>query len=277
MAVRGRNYVKKAKRALARRYGAQRKSTPQETRKGVGRLMRDVSYLKSVLNPEKKRTTAAGLSYLGQVNGNAHGSYVVDISPQPSEGAGYSQRNGSSLKLHSTNFEFQMVDMPSQVNNVKIIIDIFQIKGISSQTLGTNLLPQYCNNIYSNNNFVSGYTGTAFVDYFSSRNPDFFKTVKLIRSYKATLMADQTSGAVSTSSHRFGIKYNRGKGTHIRFNGDSNTYGNMIVDGQLVMIVRADRGNMSTSAVSTCSGIADLAVSTGLNFKWALTHYFYDN
>ena len=56
------------------------------------RIARDVAYLKSMINAEKKhlRTDVENV-VMGQVNGNSNGYYVVDVSPAPSQGTGFQE------------------------------------------------------------------------------------------------------------------------------------------------------------------------------------------
>lgn len=267
----GKKVAKGVKRAVKRRY------VGKQGQFKAGRLVRDVAYLKSVLNPEKKRIQLAnGVSgagtTVGQVNGNGAGHLAVDITPNPAEGIQYNTRNGASIKLHSSNFNFQFSDQSAQVSKMRFIIDIWRIKGVGLSALGYSI-NNIVNNVYQSNVFITGGTGVTMVDYFSPRNPDFMKSAELIRSVKTTVQADQTPSSTNLTSFRFGIKYNRGKGTHVRF--DKDTQG--IAEGQLIMVIRADRGNQSDTTASTCTGISDIAVNTGAKVRYSIQHYYYDN
>lgn len=276
-------YIKKGRRRLGQ---AIKKRYVTRTGKGLrmGKMVRDVAYLKSVLNPEKKRWggTVSPSSIIGQVNGNDGGALVIDCSPMPNQSVTTSGRTGASIKLHASNFEIQVTEQASQSARIKFIAEVWHVKGMSTTSAGFGgSLNTIIRKLYQANPFVS--TGsTPVIDYFSSLSPDYAGVAKRVRMFRFSLAPENLVTGVGgvavtgTASYRFGIKYNRGKGHHVRFNGDDA--GNVgITEGQLILVIRADRGNCSTSTVSTLLGVQDNIVSSGATIRYAINHFYYDN
>jgi len=264
-----RKLVRKVGQAVKKRYVSKR-GAPK-----VNRMAKDIMYLKSVLNPEKKRIDTApdpGLTYIGQVNGNGGGHLLVDATPIIPQGITTSTRNGASIKLHSTNWEFQIQQQAHLNSTMKFIIEVYVYNGQSLSNVGLSA-NNFTENYFQQNPFITGVVTSPVIDTFSSVNPDFFKIARCIRRVRKTLAPDQFSGQFNVLSFRMGIKYNKGQGMHIRYDKDNNT----VTENQMFLVVRADRGNMSEGATSSLSGIPDTAVATAARLRWARTDYYYDN
>jgi len=267
--------LRRAGAALKKRYKAKpggRKSTGGVR---VAKMAKDIMYLKSVLNPEKKRYEVATTTVnpVGQVNGivgsYSEGRYLYDCTPTPSQGVTYNTRNGASIKLHSTMWHFQFVQEASCVSDVKLCVEIFQITG--EPYTGFN----FFDDRYLVNPFIRDTVAltTTIRDINSQVNPDNFMKGKCIARRIVRIKADQTTGAKMITDLKLPIKYNRGQGHHVRFNKDTNT----VENGQLYLIIRADRGNIGTTAISNLSGVPDVAPQTGISMLWNKVDYFYDN
>lgn len=233
-------------------------------------MAKDVSMLKGMINSEKKNYPIVVQSQaVGQVNINANGYYSADITPTPAQGTTSVTRNGNSIKLHSSFIKFQFSQMANTSNPIKLRIYIVLVKGIPSiipTTFPTTMLEA--------NPFVTG--AGAIYDYNSSLNPDYFGTYKILRTKTLTLKADNAASFNSITNVSLPMKYFRGKGHHIRFASDGSQ---TIADGQLLMIVTADNGNVNAGTASTLSGqpTNGQAVTTGAYMDMNLNHYFYDN
>ena len=75
--------------------------------KQLPKVMKDVNIMKQMINSEKFRleTKVDGLG-VAQLNINASGHYIVDVTPVPAQGDGYNNRQGNSIRLHSTHYDF---------------------------------------------------------------------------------------------------------------------------------------------------------------------------
>lgn len=250
---------KKIVRAAKKRY----------VRKGnvnVGKIMKDVSYLKSVLNPEKKTFQYTNTDQgLGQCAGNVSAFYVSDITPLPSQGTTSVTRNGNSIRLHSSYCKFQFQQQSANVQSpMRLKIQIIQVMGTPYTTLGGLAIPA----MYNANSFI---TGGSIIDYNSDRNTNTFGTFKVLREKRVTLPANIISGQHMVKTISFGMKY---KSHHVKFTTDGS---NAIQQGQILLLILADNGNASTGTVSTLSGTQATAINTGALMQQDVTHYFYDN
>jgi len=252
--------MNKTRKAVKKRY---------TTKKGgvrVNRMAKDIMYLKSVLNPEKKRFERTldfidGLyPKVGQVNGNNDGGYFEDVTPTPLQGITYSTRNGASIKLHSSVWHFQFSQEVGVVADVKLCLEIFAIE--KNPYTGFTFRDER----YLPNPFIA----STIRDYNSQLNPDNYMKGKLVARRYIKIKADDNSGVKNLIDIKIPVLYNKGKGMHIRFNKDSQT----VEHGQLYLVLRADRGNIGI--VSTLA-IPDVNINTGINFQYNRVDYFYDN
>lgn len=240
----------------------------------LAQMAKDVMYLKGVLNPEKKNfvlSTAGTAIPVGQVSGPAsNGGYSFDMTPTPAQGTTSITRNGNSIKLHSSYIRFQFSQMPSTTNPIKVKIMIILVKGQPLASSG------YANTaaVWLNPNpFITG--GTIY-DYNSDMNPDYFGTIKVLRTKTLRVAQDQFSGSNQIVNVNMPMKYFRGKGHHVRFVADGST---SLADGQLICLITCDNGNISGTNASTLSGapLQSSAVTTGLYMSYVIEHYYYDN
>lgn len=247
---------RKGRRAAKQRYG---------TNGGLLRLTEDVMRLKSLVNAEKKRFDLSESAYtMAQLNGNAAGYYSKDVTPIPSQGTTYSGREGSSIKLHSTRVNMQFVQQGTGTDApIHLIIEMWLIKGVPYASSGT-----FVTDNWETNPFIS----TPLIDYNSDLDADNFGRRTLIRSQRVTIPLDSaTTSQVVQKTCQFGIIWFKGKGHHIRFQDNSTT----IQNGQILMTVRADAGNIGT--VSSLTGVPTTTASSGLRMSWNMKHYYFDN
>lgn len=259
----GRKAWKAVKKITGDRYG---RGWKQISTKGIPQMVKDINYLKSAINSEKLRyVIAPGTSPtgIGQINGNAGGHIALDITPTPTQGDGYSNRTGSSVKLHSSNFRFFFTEQSSTMSDLRFKIMVFKVQG-NATTAATAF-----SEIFNANPF------TGIVDYNSSRNPDYFKDYKLIKTKYCKIPMNPASlvGQQGVKEVRFGMKY---RNHHVRW--DKNTA--VITSGQLVMFIFCNSGNagaVPTSAPWNGASIPVQAISTGGLENHYIEHYYYDN
>lgn len=231
----------------------------------VGKIMRDVSYLKSVLNPEKKRFQLTNTDQgIGQCTGNVSAFYVTDITPVPAQGTTSVTRNGNSLKLHSSYFKFQFQQQSATTSQISFKIMVIEVKGTPYTSLGGTMVP----NMFNANSFI---TGGSIIDYNSDRNPEAFKNYKVLCTKVVTLPCNQISTQTMIKNVSFGMKY---RSHHVKFLNDGSQ---SIATGQLVLLILANNGNASTGTVSTLGGTQSTAINTGALLQQDITHYYYDN
>jgi len=231
--------------------------------KQVPRVLKDVMALKTMVNAEKKRflqNLNTG-NLVAQVNGNSSGHWLLDLTPNISQGNGYNQKNGNSFKWHSSFLDFQFQQQSATNGALRIKIQLIKVVGQALSTvsdiMGKYILPT---------NFTSG----TVYDINSPRNPDYFKNYIVLKTKYVSLPADNLSGQLSIKRVKMGIKY---KNHHVRTNGNDPT----ITMGQVLLLITSDRGNCSTTTTSTITGIPDGTINSGAIFLAEFTHYYYDN
>lgn len=231
-------------------------------------IIKDVKLLKDVINAEKKRFTISGYGQnIGQVFGTGSGHYNTDLTPTMAQGTTYQTRNGSSIKLHSMYLKLQFTQQTGCVAPIRFKIYILKTVGKTQSNLNT-----YSTEILQPNPFVSG-TGNIY-DLNSSFNPDNYGQIKIVATKKCYMPVDNISGQTQLRDCEIKIKWNKGKGHHVRFDKDTTT----VTDGQIWMLIVADNGNASSGTPNTAtSGVPQTAVSTGMSFSFNAVHYYYDN
>jgi len=259
-----RKYAKKPMRK-ARKYA-------KRPRQSVARIASAVKKLQSMNDGEKKRFTTFFGGPVGQVFNNAEGAAIIDTTPSLTQGTQTNQRVGASVRLHSTNYQFQISQQSNLEVAVKYKLTWIAIKGAPYDT--TTLVNQWFNNAYNPNPFISG---TNIRDLNAQYNPDYFGTYKIIRTVMGTVRPDQLTGTTTNHTFNVGLKYNRGKGHDLRWNQNLGTSSNLF-NGQIVLVIQVDRGN-SGGTTSTITGILPTSstANTGLYVQYNKIDYYYDN
>lgn len=261
-----RRAVRKTGQAIKKRYGAKAGGRQHTGGVRVKKMARDISWLKSVLNPEKKRDTQIGAGSVAQVNINTDGRYFAEMTPIISQGVLTYQRNGAGIKLHSSVYHFQFTQQVHNINTLKLCLELFHI---TEEPYAPSTFT-FFNERFNPNPFIG--TGTECRDYNSQINPDNYMKGKCICRRWITVLADQTGSVKNITDVKLPIRYNKGQGMHIRYDKNTDT----LQHGQIYLSIRADRGNMGASN-STLDGPPDLGLLTGLDFRFNRTDYFYDN
>lgn len=228
------------------------------------RVLKDVNMIKGMLNTEKKRVyqTQTSPQTVGQINFNTSGHFLLDITPQPAQGVGFDQKTGNSIKWTSSFMEFLFQGQSGMISGVKLKIQIVKVVGLPFATL-TNVMGQFVqNNFFINNGVVYDIT--------SSRDPDFFKNFRVLKTKYVYMAPDSISGEPNIKNVKIGLKNLE---RHVRTDNNSAT----ISEGQVFLLITADRGNTSAASASTLNNVSISAVSTGVSFNYNFTHYYVDN
>lgn len=256
------NVTKKLKRKAIKRY-FNKGYNPK-----VDNIVKDVAFLKSVLNPEKKkfqlRTTVA--VPCGQTNGNSSGFIAVDITPQPSQGASSIDRNGNSIRLHSQHMKFHMYGQSATVSPMRFKMLWVKVKGTPYTSMSTLV-----DELLENNAFILNAGSTAIIDYSSDFDVNQFPKFQILRTKYIKLQGETVTGQREVKTFSVSMKY---KNHHVRYVADG---GNAIAHGQIVLIILADNGNMSSGTASTLTNAVNTATNTGSSWNYDINSYFYDN
>lgn len=255
-----RKAVRKVGRKIRRRYPV--KKHPY---RAAFRMYRDIEMLKSFVNAEKKNfNISSGTNPVGQVNANFPGAYKADITPQIANGTGESNRTGDSVKLSTAVLSFQMKQQNNNTQGCRFIVELFQVLG-TPQDIATAF-----DQLYKPNPWI---TGADIRDYSSLPDGDFRQQYRKILSRKMYVKPDTTGGSQQLySTYKFPIKFGR-YGQHIKYDTGTTT----VASGQIIMVVRADSGNSSSTTASTLANIVTGTTSTGGSMSWSITYYYFDN
>lgn len=234
----------------------------------ISQIMKDVNYLKSVLNPEKKRfqlqTTDAKF---GQISGNNNAYWVTDVTPVPSQGVTSVTRTGNSIKVHSSHLRFQFQAMSSS-NGSPIKIKVMLVKVIGEPQLISSAPTEL---LKPNPFILNAGSNAGIIDYNSDRREDTFRRFVVLRQKSVTLRANYHTGQHQLTDVSMGVKF---KSHHVKFTTDGNQ---TVADGQLFILCLADNGNSSDATVSTLTGTPQTAINTGINLQYDISTWYYDN
>lgn len=217
-------FARKAYKKVIRPYTNKKKGRTNRMK-----LYQEVSAIKKMVNAEKKQKDIqyTGQS-IGQLLNGSEGAQIFTLIPSIAQGAGYDQRNGRSLKMSGLFIRGQFYQQTNTNNRMKINCMIIKVVGtpVVTSTILTNLF---------NTDSISGVR-----DYFAPRNPDAFTDFRIIASKNFTLLPDNISGQTGNVDFLWPLKLSH----HVRY--DLNT--SSITEGELFMIIRADRGDSGTPA-----------------------------
>lgn len=257
-------FVSKAKKYVKKRYNVGGKRPAKSV--NTAQITADVMKLMSMVNAEKKLNNIGTISSpVGQVAGNITGTLCLDVTPMMAEGADQFTRNGISIKLHTQLWQIQLSQQSGATCANTFTFELWLNKGpvLDQATL---LAQVYDPSVFS-----------GVIDITSTRNPDHFKDYQLIRKIKRKLTDPSYAGDLTNTTFTVPVKFNRGKGHHIRYTGTGST--NYLTDvqaGQIFIICRADNGNRHAVNISTLP-VAIKALNTGITFNWAVKTWYYDN
>lgn len=234
--------------------------------KQLPKLMTDVSRLKGIINSEKFRVESQPMDgvNIGQVNVNNSGHYLADWTPLPTQGDGYSNRQGNSIRWKSSHYSMLFQRQPNSVGSMTIQIELIKIIG-EPYTSASNILGKYI----EPNRWIN--TGTVY-DVASDRKPEYFKQYRVLRKIVVKLPAVNYSGQTGAQQKiiNFGVRL---PNHHVKWNNNSNT----LADGQVLCLIRCDTGNASQVTASTLDQIQNTGISTGVSVSCNKLDYYYDN
>lgn len=237
--------------------------------KQVPRMIRDISRLKHIINSEKFKIESLIFNdqAVGQVNANASGHQIFDVTPMPTQGDGYSNRQGNSIKWVSSHYSFFFQRQNANVGNCVVKIQLIKIIGEPYSTPSNGILDKFI----EQNRWIN-VGGAKIYDTSSDRKPEYFKNFRVLRTHYVKFPAAQYAAQTTVSQKivNFGVKL---PSHHVKWNGNTNT----LSQGQVIMLVTMDTGNCSTSTASTLDSIANTAVNTGLIMNCNKADYYYDN
>lgn len=229
------------------------------------RLAKDVAILKGIINSEKFRIESQPFDdlALGQVNGNSSGHFVGDFTPTPTQGDGYNNRQGQSIRWKSSHYSMFFRRQSGANGPCRIKIELIKVVGEPFAT-ASNIQGRYI----EPNRWI---TGTNVFDTASDRKPEYFKNFRTLRTVYVNFPAPQTSPYTTQQKIvNFGLKL---PNHHVKWNNNSNT----LTAGQVICLITMDTGNSSSTTVSTLDSIANAQINSGITMSCNKVDYYYDN
>ena len=247
--------AKKFVKRVARKGKAVRRSKPFKRTAAVSKKLIQMAHL---MNVEKKRLDiiASGIVSLGQCNVNASAYVANDITPVMSEGVTFSTRSGASIKIVSAYMKWMFWQQSANNHTQKIRIELWKVKG-NTVTASTELQELYSVN-----------PNTGLYDLNSLRNPDYYGGASKIYS-KSFKIESQYASDIAIREVIIPLKLNH----HIRFVGDTNT----VADGQILLFMFSDSGNVNTITPSTLTNIPIISANTSVVYNQDIKWYYVDN
>ena len=225
-------------------------------------LYKDVALVKKSLNVEKKNIQSIVTSNInvGQCSVNADtGQAFYDVTPAITQGVGYDQMTGNSVKLTSMALFGQIKQMSATQHPMRIKVCLFRTVG----------QPQPVNTIQVSNLLFDKNPITTCTDYNSQRNVNFFKDYKIIKTQYVYLQPDPTSGELMIKDFKFIMKMSH----HLKWNNNTTT----LTNGQLGIAFFADSGNTSAVTASTLPNIPIQKINSGATVQFYTKFYYVDN
>jgi len=234
----GKRIVKVAKKRYVKKGGP-----------NIKNIYKDVMLLKHLVNIEKKRfdMTLSNAVSIAQSSGvGVSGQYAVTLSPNIPEGVAQGQRIGLSVKLVSGLLAMQFTQQASTLNNLKLKwYLVVKADNASLQTAPTTIAQFFEPNPFSGVN-----------DYYSSRDPEYFSSIRIIRSGTINLKQDAITSGNSIVQVKIPIKCD----LHQKYNTDGTT---LTVKNNIALLV-------------VCSG-GDTVLGTGATLQYNMRWYYTDN
>lgn len=237
---RARKYAKKIYKKAVKPYVNKKKGYNNRMK-----LYKEITAIKKMVNAEKKvkETFLNGIG-VAQLNNAVDGIYVNTITPTISQGNGFDQRNGRSIKLSGAYLRGKFTAQTNTINKIKFNMMIIRCVGQPQTTT------QIATGMF-NADALSGIR-----DYFAPRNPDAFSDYRVICSRNYVLYPDSISGQTGIVDYMMPLKLKH----HIRYQNNTNT----IDEGELFVIIRADSGDSGTPL-------------TGAFWQMSIRFTYYDN
>ena len=244
-----------AKSALT--YGKRRYMKRSSGAIKTGKLARDVLMLKRMVNVEKKSYVYGPTSNnAGQCTGNASSAICNDITPTPAQGLLNTNITGNSFKLTGAYVELQLTQQSALHVPSHFIFEMWHVVGTPEST-GTALTQLF-----------NSSTFTGIIDAYSTRNQDHFADYRCMKKWKVAFPQDALSGNVQVKTLQFALKLDK----HIRLNSSG-----VVQNGQMLMTVRGNYGNSSSTTASTLANVGTTAINTGALLIFTTKYWFVDN
>lgn len=192
------------------------------------KLYKEVAAIKKMVNAEKKQKdfSLVGQGIAQQANGS-DGILCFSITPTITQGSGFDNRTGRSIKLSGLYLRAQMQSQTNAINRIQYNFMVITVKG----------KPQTTAEIIDGMFNVDSITGLR--QFNCPRNPDNFTDYRIIASKNYFIEPDYITSQSQIVDIYMPLKLSH----HIRYASNSTT----IEEGELFFIIRGNRGDSGTA------------------------------
>lgn len=222
------------------------------------------------LNMERKDTgwVASTEIVVGQVIGSGanavqSGHYTTSLAPIPSQGDSGIQREGDSISLTGMYNKFQFAQQSNALQPCrgKIIFATPNFSSYSSVVSGAST--QGIETLLNPNPIILAQSSVNVYDYICSRNQDYMKDWKILRTVNFKIGSDSVSGMKGVKTVTAGLKFK--KPHKIHFAPGTTT----IVSGDIRVFILFENGNGGAVLTNGTTGLTTNA--TGVPVKDTLS------
>ena len=239
--------------------------------KGLQNLAKDVEMIKSRLNVEKKyKDVDVSTFTVGQVNANADGIVVFDVTPSISQGTDSDERVGNSLKLTGISMPIQFAQQVKTLGDRKVKLTL--IKVVSADNgVSKDATPSY---VWDVNPLTGLRDYNAPRAYRSKKNDGISIIRQMTCSVKGPHLETGDDGAISNREMNVkDLKFNVKLQDVLRYAAS----GDALPDGvRYYLTVQCDCGNRSGSD-TTSVDVPITDNSSGLQIRVAQRNWWVDN
>ena len=207
----------------------------------IGRMLKDISYLKTVINPEKKYLDTRVISAWSNLYPDSPMITSFNLTSIV-QGDAANQRNGNSIKLASIHLNFDVGQDTNTSQSSYYKIYVVRYKGL--QDTPANVQPRFL--------AVNPITGLR--DYSAPRNIEHMHDFTVIKTFSGLLKADGVTNEAPIKIHEF----HKNDQTHVRW--DS---AHLLQEGEIYIFGVSSFG-------------ADVS-DNGLRFRLSARVFYYDN
>jgi len=239
--------MKRGKRMVRKATKFVKKVNRHPITKGIASVAK-IAQMVKLLNVEKKRVdiTFSNINF-SQFNGVGIAGYsALAITPTIIQGITGSTRNGNSVKLVSACFDFQFTQQANALNNSNIKWYIVCMPDYGSAPVANSIAGR----LLEVNPFSS------VIDYHSSRDPEYFSSLKIIKSGTVKMLADQLTTQTYYAQRKIPLKLSH----HLKYNSDASS---ITTKNAFFMIFTQDQG--------------DTNIATGATVSLNARYYYVDN
>jgi len=230
-------FIRKAKKTFRKVNKVARKVNRHPVTKGIASIAK-IANMVRLMNVEKKRVdiTYSNINF-SQFNGVGVGGYsALAMTPTIIQGVTGSTRNGNSVKIVSACFDFQFTQQSNALNNSNIKWYIVCLPDNGSAPAATSIAGR----LLEINPF------SAVIDYHSSRDPEYFSSLKIIKSGTVKMLADQITTQTYYAQRKIPLKLNH----HLKYNSDATS---VTTKNAFFMIFTQDQGDTNIATGATVS------------------------